>query len=100
MRYPVPVAAAVVSPSHDIVTASPPVSPRVVARILTIQNTNVTWGTLATRSDFLSSIICTFIVLLRADQLNVRNQPVDLLWSNGPDLPRCARSNRTSSRLD
>src|SRR5678809_838622 len=30
----------------DIVTASPPVSPRVVAAILMIQKSKVTWGTL------------------------------------------------------
>src|ERR1700730_2855182 len=40
-----------------MVTASPPVSPSVVARILTIQNTNVTWGTFATSSDIFLSIL-------------------------------------------
>src|ERR1035437_9437984 len=32
--------------SHDMVTASPPVSPRVVQKILMIQKMSVTWGTL------------------------------------------------------
>jgi hypothetical protein len=40
-----------------MVTASPPVSPSVVARILMIQNTNVTCGTLATSSDVSSFIL-------------------------------------------
>src|SRR2546423_13800967 len=58
IRYPVPFASVVVSPSHDMVTASPPVSPSVVARILMIQNTSVTCGTLATSCDrFLSIFI-------------------------------------------
>jgi len=35
-----------------MVTASPPVSPSVVARILMIQKRSVTCGTFATRSDF------------------------------------------------
>src|SRR5256714_2498034 len=58
MRYPVPFASSVVSPNHDIVTASPPVSPNVVARILIIQKRSVTCGTFATSSHFLSSIEC------------------------------------------
>src|SRR6476620_6534070 len=57
IRYPVPFASDVVSPSHDMVTASPPVSPSVVARILTTQKRNVTSGTLATSSDLSSSIL-------------------------------------------
>src|SRR4051812_9684844 len=36
-------------------SASPPVSPRVVARILTTQNANVTWGTLLSASRALGS---------------------------------------------
>ena len=43
--------------SQVMVTASPPVSPSVVARILTIQKRSVTCGTFATRSDFLSLIV-------------------------------------------
>src|SRR5215216_2498126 len=39
-----------------MVTASPAVSPSVVARTLTIQNRKVTCGTLAMSSDFSSSI--------------------------------------------
>jgi hypothetical protein len=39
-------ALAVVSPSHDIETLSPAVSPNVVARILMIQNPKVMAGTL------------------------------------------------------
>ena len=46
-------ASGVVSPSHDVVTASLAVSPSVVARILTIQNRSVTCGSFATSSHLL-----------------------------------------------
>src|SRR5436190_826993 len=42
-----------------MVTASPAVSPSVVARTLTTQNKNVTCGTLVTSSDFSPSILCS-----------------------------------------
>ena len=53
-------ASGVVSPSHVIVTVSPPVSPSVVARILTIQKPRVTAGTLA-------------ISFASCDRLSIRN---------------------------
>src|SRR5215831_4818722 len=51
-------ASGVVSPSHDMVTASPAVSPNVVARILMIQNASVTCGTLLTMLLRFESRVC------------------------------------------
>ena len=47
---------------YEMVTASPPVPPRVVARIFTIQDRRITYGTLATTSDFLSRTFLPTII--------------------------------------
>src|ERR1700742_3244620 len=60
IRYPLGTGCSVVSPSHVIVTVSPPVSPSVVARILMIQKPSVTAGTLL-RTALSLSFICESI---------------------------------------
>jgi hypothetical protein len=42
----------------DMVTASPPVSPKVVQRILMNQKMKVTWGTLLNRVSLVVSVCC------------------------------------------
>src|SRR6185295_2554804 len=50
-----------------MVTASPPVSPSVVARILMIQKRSVTCGTFAERSEFFLSIFYPLLISFATD---------------------------------
>src|SRR6476646_4199383 len=76
-----------------MVTASPPVSPSVVARILMIQKRNVTCGTFATRSDFLSSICYSPLKIIVATDNRGRR------WEVGSVGDRCSQIN-SKSRLN
>src|SRR5438094_5280243 len=75
-----------------MVTASPPVSPSVVARILMIQKRRVTCGTFATRSDFLSSISCPPLIVSATDKRGRR-------WQVGSVGDHCSQINPTSKLI-
>src|SRR5437588_12141625 len=75
-----------------MVTASPPVSPSVVARILMIQKRSVTCGTFATKSDFRSSICYSPLIVFVTDHPDRR-------WQVGSVGDRCSQINPKSKLI-